>query len=133
NFAVMAGAGSRLLPALQLLYGQVTQFTSMRYSLDEVFEEFVAAERDEKSANVEIPLGKSRPIEWHDAITLDEVSFIYPGTDRRVLDRFSVTIQKNMSMGFIRPTGSGKSPLIGLLLRLYRQTGGRALIDGKPL
>jgi len=132
NLGVMAVAGYRLLPALQLLYGQVTQFTSMRYSLDEVFEEFVAAEQDEKSGNVEISLGKSRPIEWQDAITLDEVSFIYPGNDRRVLDRFSVTIQKNTSTGFIGPTGSGKSTLIDLLLGLHRPTSGRVLIDGKP-
>jgi ATP-binding cassette subfamily C protein len=64
NLAVMAVAGYRLLPALQLLYSQATQFTSMRYSVDEVFEEFVAAERDEKSDSVEISLGKSRPIAW---------------------------------------------------------------------
>ncbi len=133
NLGVMAVAGYRLLPALQLLYSQVTQFTSMRYSLDEVFEEFVAAERDERSGNVEIWLGKLRPIEWQDAIRLDEVSFIYPGTDRRVLDRFSITIPKNMSIGFIGPTGSGKSTLIDLLLGLYRPTSGRMLIDGKPL
>ncbi len=133
NLGVMAVAGYRLLPTLQLLYGQVTQFTSMRYSLDEVFEEFAAAEREEKSGNVEISLRKTRPIEWQDAIILDAVSFIYPGTDRPVLDRFSVTIQKNTSSGFIGPTGSGKSTLIDLLLGLHRPTSGRVLIDGQPL
>src|SRR5438876_3123466 len=46
NLGVMAVAGYRLLPAVTLLYGQITQITSMQYSLDEVFEEFVAAERD---------------------------------------------------------------------------------------
>lgn len=133
NLGVMAVAGYRLLPALQLLYGQVTQFTSMRYSLDKVFEEFAAAERDEKSGSTESPLRKPRPIEWRDAITLDDVSFVYPGTDRHVLDRFSITIQKNMSIGFIGPTGSGKSTLIDLLLGLHRPTSGRLLIDGQPL
>jgi ATP-binding cassette, subfamily B, bacterial PglK len=133
NLGVMAVAGYRLLPTLQLLYGQVTHLTSMRYSLDEVFEEFAAAEREEKSGNVEISLRKPRPIEWQNAITLDAVSFIYPGTDRLVLDRFSVTIQKNMSIGFIGPTGSGKSTLIDLLLGLHRPTSGRVLIDGLPL
>ena len=133
NLGVMAVAGYRLLPTLQLLYSQVTGFTSMRYSLDEVFQEFVAAERDEKSGSVDISLGKSGPIEWHDAITLDEVSFIYPGTDRPILDRFSITIKKNISIGFIGPTGSGKSTLIDLLLGLHRPTNGRVFIDGKPL
>ena len=133
NLGVMAVAGYRLLPTLQLLYGQVTHLTSMRYSLDKVFEEFAAAEREEKSGNVEISLRKPRPIEWQNAITLDAVSFIYPGTDRLVLDRFSVTIQKNMSIGFIGPTGSGKSTLIDLLLGLHRPNSGRVLIDGRPL
>ena len=133
NLGVMAVAGYRLLPTLQLLYGQVTHLTSMRYSLDKVFEEFAAAEREEKSGNVEISLRKPRPIEWQNAITLDAVSFIYPGTDRLVLDRFSVTIQKNMSIGFIGPTGSGKSTLIDLLLGLHRPTSGRVLVDGRPL
>jgi ABC-type multidrug transport system fused ATPase/permease subunit len=133
NLGVMAVAGYRLVPTLQLLYSQVTQVTSMRYSLDDVFEEFVAAERDEKSDSVEISLGKSRPIEWHDKITLDDVSFVYPGTDRPVLDRFSITIQKSMSIGFVGPTGSGKSTLIDLLLGLHRPTTGRVLIDGQPL
>jgi ATP-binding cassette subfamily C protein len=133
NLGVMAIAGYRLVPTLQLLYSQVTQFTSMRYSLDEVFEEFVAAERDEESGNVEISFGEARPIDWRDAITLDEVSFIYPGTNRTVLDGFSVRIQKNMSIGFIGPTGSGKSTLIDLLLGLHRPTSGQVLIDGRPL
>jgi ATP-binding cassette, subfamily B, bacterial PglK len=133
NLGVMAVAGYRLVPTIHLLYSQVTQVTSMRYSLDEVFEEFAAAERDEKSRNVEISVGKARPIDWHDAITLDEVSFIYPGTNRSVLDRFSVTIPKNTSIGFIGPTGSGKSTLIDLLLGLHRPTSGRMLIHGKPL
>jgi ABC-type multidrug transport system fused ATPase/permease subunit len=133
NLGVMAVAGYRLIPTLHLLYGQVTQFTSMRYSLDEVFEEFAVAEREEKSGNVEISLRKPRPIEWQEAITLDAVSFIYPGTNRPALDRFSVTIQKNTSIGFVGPTGSGKSTLIDLLLGLHRPTSGQVLIDRQPL
>jgi ATP-binding cassette, subfamily B, bacterial PglK len=133
NLGVMAVAGYRLIPALQLLYSQVTQITSIRYSLDQVFEEFVAAEREGKSGNVEISLRKARPHAWHDAIVLDAVSFVYPGTDRPILDRFSVTIQKSMSIGFVGPTGSGKSTLIDLLLGLHRPTRGRVVIDDQPL
>jgi ATP-binding cassette, subfamily B, bacterial PglK len=133
NLGVMAVAGYRLLPALQLLYGQVTQITTMRYALDEVFEEFITAERDQKPGNVEISAEKTAPIQWHKAITLDEVSFVYPRSDRLVLDRFSATIQKNTSIGFTGPTGSGKSTLIDLLLGLHWPSNGRMLIDGQPL
>ena len=133
NLGVMAVAGYRLIPTLQLLYAQVTRLTSMRYSLDEVFEEFAAAEREGKSGKIEISPRKPRRIEWQDSITLDAVSFIYLGTDRPVLDRFSIAIQKNMSIGFIGTTGSGKSTLIDLLLGLHRPTSGRVLIDGQPV
>jgi ABC-type multidrug transport system fused ATPase/permease subunit len=133
NLGVMAVAGYRLIPALHLLYSQVTQLTSMRHSLDEVFAEFAAAEHDEESHDLEIAFVKSTPIEWYDAVTLDEVSFVYPGSNRPVLDRLSLTIQKNTSVGFIGPTGSGKSTLIDLLLGLHRPTRGQILIDGQPL
>src|SRR4030095_5571340 len=133
NLGVMAMAGYRLLPTLQLLYGQVTQIATMRYALDEVFEEFVAAERDEKSGDVEVSAQKRHPVIWGNAITLNEISFIYLGSDRLVLDRFSATIQKNTSIGFIGPTGSGKSTLVDLLLGLHQPTSGRVLIDGQPL
>jgi ATP-binding cassette, subfamily B, bacterial PglK len=133
NLGVMAIAGYRLLPSVQLLYGQLTQVSSMRHAVDEVYDEFVAAERDGKSGNGERSDEKSRTIEWQDAITLDAVSFVYPGTGRPVLDRFSATIPKNSSIGFIGPTGSGKSTLIDLLLGLYQPTAGDILIDGRPL
>ena len=43
NLGVMALAGYRLLPSLQLLYAQLTQVSSMRHAVDEVYDEFVAA------------------------------------------------------------------------------------------
>src|SRR2546430_6333781 len=129
SLGVMAVAGYRLLPSLQLLYGQVTQLTSMRYSLDEVFEEFAAAEQDEKSGNVETSLGRPRSIASHNAVTLDTVSFVYQGTDRPVLDRFPITIHNNSSTVLMVPTASCKSSLLYLLLAWHPPTSGRVPID----
>ena len=135
NLGVMALAGYRLLPALQLLYGQLSELTSMRHSLDEVYDEFVVAESDlnisEERGNQNIRL--AQPYVWNDAITLDAVSFSYSQAKRPILDRLSLTIKKNTSVAFIGPTGSGKSTLIDLLLGLHQPTGGRILIDGRPL
>src|SRR5206468_95259 len=46
NLGVMALAGYRLLPSIQLLYSQLTQVSSMRHAMDEVYDEFVEAEPD---------------------------------------------------------------------------------------
>jgi ABC-type multidrug transport system fused ATPase/permease subunit len=135
NLGVMALAGYRLLPSLQLLYGQLTQISSMRHAVDEVYDEFVAAETD---ALVSPEMGSdglapAKPLRWSDGITLREVSFRYPGTSRPALDGLSLTIAKNTSIGVIGPTGSGKSTLVDLLLGLYEPTTGEILIDGCAL
>src|SRR5204863_1702190 len=52
NLGVMALAGYRLLPSIQLLYSQLTQVSSMRHAMDEVYDEFVAAETDRPIAPI---------------------------------------------------------------------------------
>jgi ATP-binding cassette, subfamily B, bacterial PglK len=135
NLGVMALAGYRLLPSLQLLYGQLTQISSMRHAVDEVYDEFVAAETDRSvlQGASSSALASETRFRWHDAITLREVSFRYPGTSRLALNGFSLTIVKNTSVGVVGPTGAGKSTLVDLLLGLYHPTTGKMLIDGRPL
>jgi ATP-binding cassette, subfamily B, bacterial PglK len=135
NLGVMALAGYRLLPSLQLLYAQLTQVSSMRHAVDEVYDEFVAAQTD-RSVSPGIKgdaLAVARPFRWTDAITFRDVSFQHPSAARAVLDGLSLTIAKNTSLGVIGPTGSGKSTFVDLLLGLYDPTAGEILIDGQPL
>lgn len=135
NLGVMALAGYRLLPALQLLYGQLTQISSMRHAVDEVYDEFVAAETDRSVSPVVTSddLVPATPLRWNDAIMLRDVSFRYPGVSRPALNGLCLTIPKNASLGVIGPTGSGKSTLVDLLLGLYWPTTGEILIDNRPL
>src|SRR6476620_403103 len=135
NLGVMALAGYRLLPSLQLLYSQLTQVSSMRHAVDEVYDEFVEAETD-GSVSPAISgddLARARPFRWNDSIALREISFRYPGASRPVLEALSLTIPKNTSLGIIGPTGSGKSTLVDLLLGLYQPTAGEILIDTRLL
>jgi ATP-binding cassette subfamily C protein len=135
NLGVMALAGYRLLPSFQLLYAQLTQVSSMRHAVDEVYDEFVAAETD-KSIPRAISVEPSTPanlFRWNNNITLCQVLYRYPGASRPALDGLSVVIPKNTSLGVIGPTGSGKSTFVDLLLGLYYPTAGEILIDGQPL
>jgi ATP-binding cassette subfamily B protein len=62
-----------------------------------------------------------------------DVSFVYPGTERTVLDRVSFVARAGATVAIVGPTGSGKSTLIALLARLYDPTEGEVLLDGIPL
>jgi ATP-binding cassette, subfamily B, bacterial PglK len=135
NLGVMALAGYRLLPSLQLLYAQLTQVSSMRHAVDEVYDEFVAAETDKsvsRGVSTE-PATLTDPFHWDNAITLCDVSYRYPGVQRSAVEGLSILIPKNSSLGVVGPTGSGKSTLVDLLLGLYLPTAGEILIDGQSL
>ena len=135
NLGVMALAGYRLLPSLQLLYAQLTQISSMRHAVDEVYNEFVAAETDKsvpRAISTEL-VTTARPLPWDYAITLCDVSYRYPGVSRSAVEGLSIIIPKNTSVGVIGPTGSGKSTFVDLLLGLYLPTAGEILIDGQLL
>jgi ABC-type multidrug transport system fused ATPase/permease subunit len=107
----------------------------MRHAVDEVYDEFAAAETDRLIAPLKgsDPLARAKHFCWNDSITLHEITFRYPAASRPALDGISLTIAKNTSLGVIGPTGSGKSTLVDVLLGLYEPTTGEILIDGQPL
>jgi ATP-binding cassette subfamily B protein len=62
-----------------------------------------------------------------------EVSFVYPGTSRRVLDRFSFALRPGERVALIGENGQGKTTVVKLITRLYDPTEGRILLDGVDL
>ena len=66
-------------------------------------------------------------------ITLEDVSFTYPGAERPVLSGVSMDIPAGSVLALVGENGAGKSTLIKLLCGLYQPTSGRILIDGQDL
>ena len=64
------------------------------------------------------------------AIEFRNVTFRYPGSDRIVLDRVSLCIERGKTVAFVGATGSGKSTLISLLPRLHEPARGTVFLDG---
>ena len=65
-------------------------------------------------------------------ICFDKVSFAYNNT-KNVLHDISFTLEKGQSLGIIGATGSGKTTILALLMRLYDVTEGNVYIDGKDI
>ncbi len=61
------------------------------------------------------------------------VSFIYPGTQRRVLDRLNFRLEPGERIALIGQNGQGKTTIVKLITRLYDPTSGRVLLDGTDL
>lgn len=63
-------------------------------------------------------------------IEFDNVSFRYPGAERDTLKNISFRIESGEKIAIVGKNGAGKTTLIHLLLRLYKPTEGRILING---
>ena len=65
-------------------------------------------------------------------IEFRNVNFSYTGVDKD-LENISFKLGHGQTLGILGPTGSGKSTLINLLLRLYDTDSGTVLIDGQDI
>jgi ATP-binding cassette subfamily B protein len=68
-----------------------------------------------------------------EGIRFDHVSFVYPGTERRVLDDVSLEFKPGSVVAIVGENGAGKTTLVKLLCRLYQPTVGRIFVDAVDL
>ena len=66
-------------------------------------------------------------------IVFDKVSFVYPDTGIKALTNISFEVLPGQKMAIIGRTGSGKTTMADLLVRMYDVSEGRILIDGKDI
>ena len=131
NLSVMALAAYRLLPTLQLLFSQLVTVSANSYTLGQLEEEMlqIESETEPKAEESEVDRGLSLERE----IKLENLTFRYPAGAPAILKDFSLSIEKNESIGIAGPSGSGKSTLVDLILGLHQPESGAIRIDGEPL
>ncbi len=83
--------------------------------------------------NPTIITGSHEPFEVKGAIEFKNVSFHYPGAKTAALTDISFKIHPGQSLAITGRTGSGKSTVAGLILRLHDPSSGSVVIDGVDL
>ena len=74
------------------------------------------------------------PQRLSDGITLENVSFAYPGVDQPlVVEHVNVRLPAGCVVAVVGENGAGKSTLVKLLAKLYEPTEGRILVDDVDL
>jgi len=73
------------------------------------------------------------PISIHGQICFENVSFIYPDTGIQALKNVSFTAESGQMVAIIGRTGSGKTTIANLVMRMYDCTGGQIYIDNVPV
>lgn len=102
--------------------GWVTSIIQRAAASQERINEFLHLEPEIVSNNTEdkVIAGK---------IEFQNVGFVYPDSGIKALDNISFTVTPGKSLAILGKTGSGKSTIANLLLRMYDPTEGKVLID----
>ncbi len=79
------------------------------------------------------PDGRKVPRPIRQGFEFKNVSFAYPGTERRVLKNFNFSLRPGERIALIGENGQGKTTVVKLITRLYDPTEGQILLDGVDL
>ena len=72
-------------------------------------------------------------IDLKGSVEFDDVSFKYPGSSKETLSHVSFKVDPGETVGIVGKTGSGKSTLVSLLVRLYDPTSETIRLGGCDL
>ncbi|MCX6260131.1 MAG: ABC transporter ATP-binding protein [Bacteroidia bacterium] len=73
------------------------------------------------------------PADLKSEISVEKLSFTYPGNQHPSVDNISFGIKKGEIVALVGPNGAGKSTLVRLLTRLYDPDSGIVKWDGKDI
>ena len=117
-------AGYRLMPALQQIYASFTQLTYIGPALDSLIDDCKNFKSIHSNNNQD-------PILLKRSIVLKNINYNYPNASRTALKNINVNIPAKTTIGFVGPTGSGKTTMVDIILGLLEVKNGELEIDGQ--
>lgn len=118
----------RTMGALSALSWIMVSFSRARASSGRVAEVMAASEGP---GELGMTSGEGFASAVQGKVEFQQVSFNYPGSDIKVLEDISFTVQAGERVAIMGATGSGKSSLVTLIPRLYECGSGSILVDGQ--
>jgi len=123
---LFAAAAYRLMPSINRILTGLVTLKQNQYAIEHL--EMHREEKFKEPVHLE-----QLPLQFKRSLTLENISFSFPNTEKAALSSVSLTIRKGEKVGFIGSSGSGKTTLMNLLLRFYSEQSGRIMVDNQPL
>lgn len=125
--ALYAFTGYRLMPALQQIYGAVTQLRFAGPALHALHTDLTSLQDKEVQGT------NCSPMRLAQAIALNHVRYRYPKATQDALKGIDLTIPAHTKVGFVGATGSGKTTTVDVILGLLEPQDGQLSIDGQVI
>ena len=123
---VVAFSAQRVLPILQQMYNSWSYFYGNLYLFNEILE---IMNRDLLIKNN----NQQQKVNFHKNIVLKSLCFMYPGSNKFVINNLELEINKGAKLAIIGGTGCGKTTFVDILSGLLQKTSGNFLVDGNNI
>ena len=124
-----AAAGYRMMPSLQQVYAQLTTIRFSKPALNILYKEL-----NEMNLKEESKLTKQfKKISYTKSLSLENINYKYPSSEKDIISNLSIEIPYGSKIGFVGPTGSGKTTVIDIILGLLELTDGNVFVDDNIL
>lgn len=131
DFATLAAAALVLLPAVNRINNQINSMSYFEPFLMNVSDNL---QEDIDDSNTDMTFAADVPkLELKKSISFDGITYSYPGSDVKILDKADLTIPIGSSIGIVGTTGAGKSTLVDILLGLLKPSEGVIRADGADI
>lgn len=131
TLAIYGIAGFKLLPSIQQVYASMAVIKGNIEAFQEIKPDLIASIQSAPQVNCNIETDSR--MACNESISLHNVSFSYPGTNKKILDELTMSFPANSVVGVVGPSGSGKSTAIDMILGLISPSKGSLNIDGKAV
>ncbi len=131
NDNMTAGELMSFLVSLMLAYAPLKNLINVNVTLQgglgaasRIFE-FIDMKNDVRGGN--------KILNRFEKIEFEKVKFQYPNSHKDILNEISFVIQKNKKIALVGPSGSGKSSLMALMIRLFDNQEGNISINNNNI
>ncbi|MCR4662947.1 MAG: ABC transporter ATP-binding protein/permease, partial [Endomicrobiaceae bacterium] len=128
QMAVFAMAAFRLMPSMNRMQVALNALMYFLPSINVVY-------RDLKNTRVAgyLEQDENKELDTNKDICINNISYKYPNTEKYIFKDVSFSIKKGKSIGFVGPTGAGKTTIIDVILGLLDPVDGSVTIDNKNI
>ena len=126
-----AFAGYRMMPSLQKVFQNITKIRTNLPVVELIHNNL--EDWEEEEARTKAQRRKVQPMAFEREIVLDSINFTYPNSEASVIKDQTFVIPKNTTVGFVGPTGCGKTTTVDMVLGLLVPQKGRLMIDGTEI
>lgn len=130
--SLFTAAAFRIIPSVNRICAAAITVRYNSYTIEVIYNDLVLENKD---ATLVKSTGCSQEtsIIFDKALELRNVYYQYPFSKKPVLNGISVIIPKHSVVGFVGPSGAGKTTIVDVILGLLTPMDGEVLVDGKNI